>query len=81
MEVLAGSSKMSGIVVVLMVALMAAFGCCSGETLHKVGSGRWAPGVNYTEWASHEHFYVGDWLNTSLISLENVAVFFLSLCC
>ncbi|KAL2322301.1 hypothetical protein Fmac_026680 [Flemingia macrophylla] len=33
-------------------------------TLHRVGGGRytWAPKVNFTKWASHEHFYKGDWL-------------------
>ncbi|KAK7306737.1 hypothetical protein VNO77_44693 [Canavalia gladiata] len=33
-------------------------------TLHRVGGGRytWAPQVNFTKWASHEHIYKGDWL-------------------
>ncbi|XP_020216258.1 lamin-like protein [Cajanus cajan] len=33
-------------------------------TLHRVGGGRytWTPKVNFTKWASHEHFYKGDWL-------------------
>ncbi|KAG4906752.1 hypothetical protein JHK82_055399 [Glycine max] len=33
-------------------------------TLHRVGGGRytWSPKVNFTKWASHEHFYKGDWL-------------------
>ncbi|OMO67516.1 Plastocyanin-like protein [Corchorus capsularis] len=32
--------------------------------LHRVGGGRftWKPNVNFTEWAIHEQFYVGDWL-------------------
>ncbi|TKY50035.1 Lamin protein [Spatholobus suberectus] len=32
--------------------------------LHRVGGGRytWEPKVNFTKWASHEHFYKGDWL-------------------
>ncbi|OWM72913.1 hypothetical protein CDL15_Pgr016545 [Punica granatum] len=32
--------------------------------LHRVGGGRytWAPNINFTQWASHEVFYVGDWL-------------------
>lgn len=33
-------------------------------TLHRVGGGRftWAPKVNFTDWANHDHFYKGDWL-------------------
>ncbi|KAK7261297.1 hypothetical protein RIF29_27606 [Crotalaria pallida] len=37
----------------------------SRETvLHRVGGGKytWVPDVNFTDWASHEHFYKGDWL-------------------
>ncbi|KAK4746427.1 hypothetical protein SAY87_012739 [Trapa incisa] len=32
--------------------------------LHRVGGGRytWAPNINFTQWASNEVFYVGDWL-------------------
>ncbi|XP_022754195.1 lamin-like protein [Durio zibethinus] len=32
--------------------------------LHRVGGGRftWKPNVNFTDWAIHEQFYVGDWL-------------------
>ncbi|XVF05657.1 hypothetical protein REPUB_Repub05bG0191500 [Reevesia pubescens] len=32
--------------------------------LHRVGGGRftWRPHVNFTDWAIHEQFYVGDWL-------------------
>ncbi|XP_024200626.1 lamin-like protein [Rosa chinensis] len=32
--------------------------------LHRVGGGRftWAPDINFTDWSSKEHFYVGDWL-------------------
>jgi len=32
--------------------------------LHRVGGGRytWTPKTNFTKWASHEHFYKGDWL-------------------
>jgi hypothetical protein len=30
---------------------------------------RWAPGVNYTEWADRHEFHVGDWLGTNPISL------------
>ncbi|XVF68613.1 hypothetical protein PTKIN_Ptkin11bG0015600 [Pterospermum kingtungense] len=32
--------------------------------LHRVGGGKytWKPNVNFTDWAFHEQFYVGDWL-------------------
>ncbi|KAL4332698.1 hypothetical protein GQ457_07G034230 [Hibiscus cannabinus] len=32
--------------------------------LHRVGGGRfsWKPNVNFTDWAIHEQFFVGDWL-------------------
>ncbi|KAF7815522.1 lamin-like protein [Senna tora] len=32
--------------------------------LHYVGGGKigWAPHVNFSQWSSHERFYVGDWL-------------------
>ncbi|CAL0299051.1 unnamed protein product [Lupinus luteus] len=34
-----------------------------GPIRHKVGGNKgWNPNVNYTEWSSQEHFFVGDWL-------------------
>ncbi|KAJ8766792.1 hypothetical protein K2173_008346 [Erythroxylum novogranatense] len=44
--------------------LMVVVGECREPVLHRVGGGKytWLPGSNYTEWASHERFYVGDWL-------------------
>ncbi|XVE68207.1 hypothetical protein DITRI_Ditri09bG0049900 [Diplodiscus trichospermus] len=31
--------------------------------LHRVGDKHgWNPNVNYSQWSSHEQFYVGDWL-------------------
>ncbi|CAO2830352.1 unnamed protein product [Amaranthus hypochondriacus] len=32
--------------------------------LHEVGGDRygWRVNINFTNWASHQHFYVGDWL-------------------
>ncbi|GLU02467.1 hypothetical protein SLE2022_197160 [Rubroshorea leprosula] len=37
---------------------------CRQPVLHRVGGGRhtWRPDVNFTDWASHEIFFVGDWL-------------------
>lgn len=49
----------------LMVMMMGTFLVeCRDSVLHRVGGGRytWAPNINFTEWSSHEQFYVGDWL-------------------
>ncbi|KAI9402095.1 hypothetical protein POPTR_001G219800v4 [Populus trichocarpa] len=37
---------------------------CREPVLHRVGGGKytWAPNMNFTAWAMHEEFYVGDWL-------------------
>ncbi|XP_057953431.1 early nodulin-like protein 20 [Malania oleifera] len=37
---------------------------CRKPSLHRVGGQRegWKPNVNYTNWTTHETFYVGDWL-------------------
>ncbi|XVE79729.1 hypothetical protein DITRI_Ditri14bG0080300 [Diplodiscus trichospermus] len=37
---------------------------CRQPVLHRVGGGRftWKPNINFTDWAIHEDFYVGDWL-------------------
>ncbi|XP_050214027.1 early nodulin-like protein 20 [Mercurialis annua] len=37
---------------------------CGKPVLHKVGGGKytWRPNTNFTEWATHQQFYVGDWL-------------------
>ncbi|ERN06539.1 hypothetical protein AMTR_s00058p00113130 [Amborella trichopoda] len=53
------------LLLLLVVALMAAssFSSLVSATLHKVGGNSfWNPGVNYTEWASHDRFIVGDYL-------------------
>jgi len=43
--------------------------------LHRVGGGRytWTPKTNFTQWASYEHFYKGDWLckSSQLINRNN----------
>ncbi|XP_028800051.1 lamin-like protein [Neltuma alba] len=50
----------------LMIAMAMGFFCTESRdpVLHRVGGGRytWRPKVNFTEWASHDHFYKGDWL-------------------
>ena len=40
------------------------------------GSKRWAPNVNYTDWADGHEFHVGDWLG---IVLASPSFLFLSL--
>lgn len=48
-----------------------------GPVLHKVGGSKgWVnnPEVNYTEWSSHEHVYVGDWLSKCIPSFLNFLV-------
>ncbi|KAL9233662.1 hypothetical protein vseg_008627 [Gypsophila vaccaria] len=34
----------------------------SGRLVNVGGRDMWKPNVNYTEWASHENFYVDDWI-------------------
>ncbi|KAG8644275.1 hypothetical protein MANES_11G114200v8, partial [Manihot esculenta] len=48
--------------IVIMVIFVSAK--CRQPVLHRVGGGKytWKPSINFTEWASHEQFYVGDWL-------------------
>ncbi|XP_012855175.1 PREDICTED: lamin-like protein [Erythranthe guttata] len=52
-----------GCLAAVMVLLAAAMLPCTGGALIKVGGKPgWALNVNYTDWATHRHFYVGDWL-------------------
>ncbi|KAF3454051.1 hypothetical protein FNV43_RR04498 [Rhamnella rubrinervis] len=48
----------------IMIAMKLLSAECRDPVLHRVGGGRftWNPDINFTEWSSHEHFYVGDWL-------------------
>ncbi|XP_065866402.1 early nodulin-like protein 20 [Euphorbia lathyris] len=48
---------------VLIIVLITSVDC-RDPVLHKVGGGKytWNESCNFTDWASHEHFYVGDWL-------------------
>lgn len=59
MEVL-GFRKM----VFLIMIMMTMMANMAKSELHYVGGGKstWAPNVNFTEWSSHEHFHVKDWL-------------------
>ncbi|CAN1170995.1 Lamin-like protein [Linum perenne] len=51
---------------VLLVAMFLLAISAEGRdpVLHRVGGGRysWVPGINFSNWASQEQFYVGDWL-------------------
>ncbi|KAI3932609.1 hypothetical protein MKW98_012580 [Papaver atlanticum] len=56
---------MTGLVIIIMATVLLMIQC--DATLHTVGGTRnngWRPNfMNYTsDWASHEEFYVGDWL-------------------
>ncbi|KAK4275839.1 hypothetical protein QN277_018857 [Acacia crassicarpa] len=50
----------------LMIAIAMGFFCTESRdpVLHRVGGGRytWRTNVSFTEWASHDQFYKGDWL-------------------
>lgn len=53
--------KRGGALMWLLVA--AAMLTCTVSRLFTVGDGPgWTPNVNYTDWASHQHIFVGDWL-------------------
>lgn len=68
---LAREKKLSGMEnsrVVVLVSVVVILGWLSLEVLggpvrHRVGGSKgWTQDVNYTEWSSHEHVFVGDWL-------------------
>ncbi|KAK7333827.1 hypothetical protein VNO80_30606 [Phaseolus coccineus] len=54
--------------IILCLLMTITMGCYKVEgrepVLHRVGGGRytWTPKTNFTNWASHENFYKGDWL-------------------
>ncbi|KAI3929285.1 hypothetical protein MKX01_006521 [Papaver californicum] len=58
---------MGGLVIIIMATIVSLLMIHCVATLHIVGGTRnngWRPNfMNYTsDWASHEEFYVGDWL-------------------
>lgn len=61
-------SDMENSRVVVLVSVVVILGWLSLEVLggpvrHRVGGSKgWTQDVNYTEWSSHEHVFVGDWL-------------------
>ncbi|KAJ8451881.1 hypothetical protein Cgig2_007364 [Carnegiea gigantea] len=49
---------------VAILAMLVVVGEGRTPVLHRVGGNKnaWKPNVNFLDWASHECFYVGDWL-------------------
>ncbi|KAJ4724551.1 Lamin-like protein [Melia azedarach] len=52
--------------IVLWLVMLTMLMCTESRDpgLHRVGGGQytWAPNLNFTEWSTRQHFYVGDWL-------------------
>ena len=55
---------------VAILAMLVVVGEGRTPVLHRVGGDKdgWKPNVNFLNWASHERFYVGDWLCASCFS-------------
>ncbi|CAI0452225.1 unnamed protein product [Linum tenue] len=51
------------LLIVAVAVVLAAATAAEGRLVY-VGGGKttWAANVNFTEWSSHQHFYVGDWI-------------------
>ncbi|KAL1538744.1 lamin-like protein [Salvia divinorum] len=45
-----------------VVAAGAMLACACGDLIKVGGKSGWKPNVNYTHWAAHRRFHVGDWL-------------------
>lgn len=56
-----GGMECLAVVVVLAAAMLT---CAVGGLIKVGGKAGWTQNVNYTQWAAHRHFYVGDWLCT-----------------
>ncbi|GAV65723.1 Cu_bind_like domain-containing protein [Cephalotus follicularis] len=53
-----GSIRLLVVWILMMVELECALG-----SLYRVGDIKgWSPNVNYTQWSSRQHIYVGDWI-------------------
>lgn len=62
------------------VAVAALQGGCEANLIKVGGRYGWSPNVNYTEWASTQHFYVGDWLCISPpLSLQLISLSLLNI--
>lgn len=64
MEGLQKNNQWLIIVVMVTMSVLCAHTESRSPVLHRVGGGKytWKPNVNFTQWAEHQHFYVGDWL-------------------
>lgn len=75
--------------IIIFLLMIIAMGCHKIDgrdpILHRVGGGRytWAPNVNFTKWASHEHFYKGDWLCKcrQLINFQRLIISYIGILC
>ncbi|XP_060194882.1 early nodulin-like protein 20 [Lycium barbarum] len=53
----------SELLIMIRVIMLLGLINCAASGLDKVGGKYgWDQNVNYTDWAAHSHFYVGDWL-------------------
>ena len=59
---------MKGILSIIVIVTMMSVKIAEAE-IHYVGGGKynWAPNVNLSDWSTHEHFYVDDWLCKSCL--------------
>lgn len=80
MEGLQKNNQWLIIVVMVTMSVLCAHTESRSPVLHRVGGGKytWKPNVNFTQWAEHQHFYVGDWLCEFSFSFHFV---FQSSCC
>jgi hypothetical protein len=57
-----GPVRLMVMVVVVWMMMMGSQTCVVARLITVGGSKGWNQNVNYTEWSSNQHFYVGDWL-------------------
>lgn len=59
-----GTFKTKMFLVKLFVTVAMMIVGVESTTVHRVGGGRytWNPNVNFSDWATHERFYSGEWL-------------------
>ncbi|GMY13792.1 Lamin-like protein [Fagus crenata] len=57
-----GPVRLMVMVVVVWMMMMGSQTCVVARLITVGGSKGWNQNVNYTEWSSNRHFYVGDWL-------------------
>lgn len=81
MEGLGRTNQWFIILVMVTISMLCARAESRSPVLHRVGGGKytWKPNVNFTEWAKHQHFYVGDWLCEFSLSLSLFSLCFSAL--